>query len=99
PFRLHPSLPLRFGRSARALLTLFRCRGLRRPAVMEFLTFAPVPFTRLLGEGQIAKPAQWDALSREAQVVSGIDRWRTGLQVFAALEREAAGRETDEERQ
>ena len=27
--RLHPSLPLRFGRSARSLLLLFRCRGLR----------------------------------------------------------------------
>jgi hypothetical protein len=44
PHRLHPSLPLRCGRSARSLLLLFRCRGLGRRAVMEFLTFAPVPF-------------------------------------------------------
>ena len=49
PHRLHPSLPLRFGRAARSLLLLFRCRGLERPAVMEFLTFAPVPFEELLG--------------------------------------------------
>ena len=31
PHRLHPSLPLRFGRAARSLLLLFRCRGLERP--------------------------------------------------------------------
>jgi hypothetical protein len=34
PHRLHPSLPLRTGRTARSLLLLFRCRGLARAAVL-----------------------------------------------------------------
>ncbi|HUL80438.1 MAG TPA: hypothetical protein VL691_24470, partial [Vicinamibacteria bacterium] len=60
PHRLHPSLPLRFGRAARSLLLLFRCRGLERRAVMELLTFAPVPFADLLGPDAVAQPARWD---------------------------------------
>ena len=50
PHRLHPSLPLRFGRAARSLLLLFRCRGLARSSVMEFLTFAPIPFAEMVGD-------------------------------------------------
>ena len=46
PYRLHPSLPLRLGRTARSLLLLFRCRGLPRAEVMELLTFAPIPSRR-----------------------------------------------------
>ncbi|HEY2941959.1 MAG TPA: PD-(D/E)XK nuclease family protein [Vicinamibacteria bacterium] len=95
PHRLHPSLPLRCGRSARSLLLLFRCRGLPRRAVMEFLTFAPVPFERLLGDGEQmrARPSRWDAISRDAGIVSGLDRWRVGLRAHAQAERAAA---TDE---
>ncbi len=90
PHRLHPSLPLRFGRGARSLLLLLRCRGLARSAVMEFLTFAPVPFAELLGEDEEAAPPRWDAISREAGVVSGLDRWMIGMRAFAEAEREAA---------
>lgn len=97
PYRLHPSLPLRFGRSARSLLLLFRCRGLSRAAVLEFLTFAPIPFAALLG-GEAGPPAQWDAISREAGIVSGLDRWSIGLRAHAGAEREAAEREAHEER-
>src|SRR6185503_5176312 len=79
PHRLHPSLPLRFGRAARSLLLLFRCRGLDRAAVMEFLTFAPVPFETMLGANVEAQPARWDQLSREAGIVSGYSRWMVGL--------------------
>jgi len=94
PHRLHPSLPLHFGRSARALLLLFRCRDLHRPEVMEFLTFAPVPFEALLGADRTPRPAVWDALSRDAGIVSGLERWRIGLRAFAAEERvQAAGHE------
>ena len=94
PHRLHPSLPLRCGRSARSLLLLFRCRGLARRAVMEFLTFAPVPFEGMLGEdGGPARPARWDAISRDAGIVSGIDRWRVGLRAHAQAERAAAADE------
>ena len=98
PHRLHPSLPLRFGRSARSLLLLFRCRGLRRPAVMEFLTFAPIPFRELLGPDVEARPARWDQTSREAGIVSGLERWIVGLRAFAEAEREAAAREPGEDR-
>jgi RecB family exonuclease len=90
PCRLHPSLPLSTGRAARSLLLLFRCRGFARPAVMEFLTFAPVPFEALLPADATPRPAQWDALSRDAGIVSGLDRWRVGLLTQARLEREAA---------
>ena len=98
PHRLHPSLPLRFGRAARSLLLLFRCRGLERPAVMEYLTFAPVPFEVLLGPDAPARPARWDQLSREAGVVSGLSRWILGLRAWGEAEREAAETERDEDR-
>ncbi|MGE5125404.1 MAG: PD-(D/E)XK nuclease family protein, partial [Betaproteobacteria bacterium] len=99
PHRLHPSLPLRFGRSARSLLLLFRCRGLERPAVMELLTFAAIPFAAMLGEdGAEASPARWDQLSREAGIVSGYSRWLIGLRAWAEAEREAAAGERSEDR-
>jgi hypothetical protein len=98
PFRLHPSLPLGTGRAARSLLLLFRCRGLARAAVLEFLTFAPVPFADILGTETSASPAQWDALSRDAGVVSGLERWIIGLRSYAESAREEAGRETDADR-
>ena len=98
PHRLHPSLPLRFGRAARSLLLLFRCRGLERPAVMEFLTFAPVPFEVLLGPDVAARPASWDHTSREAGIVSGLSRWIVGLRAWAEAESEAASSERDPDR-
>ncbi|HEY7511572.1 MAG TPA: PD-(D/E)XK nuclease family protein [Vicinamibacteria bacterium] len=97
PHRLHPSLPLSSGRSARALLLLLRCRGLPRAAVMEFLTFAPVPFAELLGADTPARPARWDALSRDAGIVSGLDRWRLALTATAASERAGAAAEPEGE--
>jgi ATP-dependent helicase/nuclease subunit B len=98
PCRLHPSLPLRFGRTARSLLLLLRCRGLRRAEVMEFLTFAPIPFAEMLGDDVTPRPAQWDALSRDIGIVSGLDRWIVGLRGQAETEREEAAREKDAER-
>jgi RecB family exonuclease len=98
PYRLHPSLPLRFGRSARSLLLLFRCRGLARSAVMEFLTFASIPFEELLGPDAAPRPAQWDAISREAGIVSGLERWIVGLRSYAEAERSGAEREDRPER-
>ena len=98
PHRLHPSLPLRTGRTARALLLLFRCRGLPRAAVLEFLTFAPVPFAELLAPGETPRTAQWDAMSRDAGIVSGLDRWTIGARAYAAAQREAAAAEPDPER-
>jgi RecB family exonuclease len=88
PYRLHPSLPLKHGRAARALQLLFRCRGLERGPVMEFLTFAPTGYSELLG-GTAPPAARWDALSRAARIVSGFERWRVGLDAFAAAELDA----------
>ena len=96
PHRLHPSLPLRFGRAARSLLLLLRCRELDRPAVMEFLTFAPVPFEALLGAERRAVPSRWDEISREAGIVSGYSRWIVGLRAWAEAEREAGESDADE---
>jgi RecB family exonuclease len=98
PFQLHPSLPLRSGRVARSLLLLFRSRGLRRASVMEFLTFAPVAFAGILGQGAEAVASRWDQISRDASIVSGLDRWRVGLRTHAQDERAAAEREGDPER-
>lgn len=90
PFRLHPSLPLRLGRAARALLLLLRCRALERAAVLDFLTFAPIPFGELLGDGVTAAPPRWDELSRQVRIVSGLDRWIVGLRHLAEQERQAS---------
>ena len=98
PHRLHPSLPLRTGRAARSLLLLFRCRGLARAAVLELLTFAPVPFEELLAAGETPRTAQWDAISRDAGIVSGLDRWTIGLTAYAATERAGAAAEPEPER-
>jgi RecB family exonuclease len=98
PFRLHPSLPLRFGRAARSLLLLFRCRRLERPAVMELLTFAPIRFAELLPPEAAARPAQWDAISRDAGIVSELPRWIVGLRHYADLERQVAEGDPDLDR-
>jgi RecB family exonuclease len=98
PFQLHPSLPLRVGRFARSLLLLFRARGLLRASVMEFLTFAPIRFESLPGSAADADPSRWDQISRDARIVSGLDRWEAGLAAHAREERAAAARETDAER-
>jgi RecB family exonuclease len=95
PFRLHPSLPLHTGRAARSLLLLFRCRGLTRAAVMEFLTFAPVPYDSLLGEAAEVSTLQWEEASRNAGVTSGLDRWRSGLTAYAATKRGESERAGD----
>jgi RecB family exonuclease len=95
PYRLHPSLSLRFGRAARSLLLLLRCRGLERSAVLEFLSFSPLPVEALLGEGAASRPGAWDQASRDARVVSGLERWRAGLAVLERDEESAARREAD----
>jgi ATP-dependent helicase/nuclease subunit B len=93
PYRLHPSLPLRFGRAARSLLLLFRCRGLERAAVMEFLTFVPPGAALADGAG---RAAQWDYVSRDAAIVSGRERFAMGLARYAEEQRREAADLADE---
>ncbi|MCM2254772.1 MAG: PD-(D/E)XK nuclease family protein [Vicinamibacteria bacterium] len=89
PCRLHPSLPLATGPTARALLLLLRCRGLGRAEVLEFLGFCRAPFGRWLAPGHDALPSRWEAVSRDARIVSGLDRFRAGLRGLAEDARRA----------
>ena len=60
------------------------------PAVMEFLTFAPVPFERAARRrASRASPRSWDAISREAGIVSGYEPLDAGP---ARLRRGASAR-------
>ena len=66
--------------------------------MMEFLTFAPVPFDELLGPDVPPRPARWDQMSREAGIVSGLSRWILGLRAWGEAEREAGEAEKDADR-
>lgn len=63
----------------------------RRDEVMAWLTGCPV---RLTGRGPggepVASPSQWDALSRRAGVVGGIEQWRTRLAAYSFRMEDAA---------
>ena len=79
PFKLHPSLPLATGRIARSFLLLLGSREFDRGALLEFLTFAPVPLAEKTGDPDPPHPSVFDQLTRELKVVSGVDRFRTAL--------------------
>ena len=82
PFKLHPSLPLATGRIARSFLLLLGSRDFDRGALLEFLTFAPVPLADKTGDPDPPHPSVFDQITRELKVVSGIDRFRKALDHF-----------------
>lgn len=82
PYRLHPSLPLSFGRIARSFLLLLRSRDFDRGTLMEFLTFAPVPLAERLGVSSVPHPSTFDALSRDLKIVSGAHRFERAVLHF-----------------
>ena len=82
PFKLHPSLPLATGRIARSLLLLLGSRHFDRGALLEFLTFAPLPLALKTGDPEPPHPSVFDQITRELKVVSGIDRFRKALGHF-----------------
>ena len=82
PFKLHPSLPLATGRIARSFLLLLGSRDFDRGALLEFLTFAPVPLAERTGVVDPPHPSVFDQITRELKVVSGIDRFRKALTHF-----------------
>ncbi len=82
PFKLHPSLPLATGRIARSFLLLLGSRDFDRGALLEFLTFAPVPLAERTGDPDPPHPSVFDQITRELKVVSGIDRFRKALSHF-----------------
>ncbi len=89
PFKLHPSLPLGSGRVARSFLLLLASRGFDRGALLEFLTFAPVPLPEKTGLEHPPHPSVFDQITRELKVVSGIDRFRKALHHFIGEESRA----------
>ena len=90
PFKLHPSLPLATGRIARSFLLLLGSRDFDRGALLEFLTFAPVPLPEKTGDPDPPHPSVFDQITRELKVVSGIDRFRKALDHFVQEESKAA---------
>ena len=91
PFKLHPSLPLATGRIARSFLLLLGSRGFDRGALLEFLTFAPVPLQEKTGDPDCPHPSAFDRITRELKVVSGVDRFRKALDHFIKEESKAQG--------
>ncbi len=90
PFKLHPSLPLATGRIARSFLLLLGSRDFDRGALLEFLTFAPVPLPEKTGDPDPPHPSVFDQITRELKVVSGIDRFRNALDHFVREESKVA---------
>jgi RecB family exonuclease len=90
PFKLHPSLPLATGRIARSFLLLLGSRDFDRGALLEFLTFAPVPLAEKTGDPEPPHPSVFDQITRELKVVSGIDRFRKALDHFVTEESRAS---------
>jgi len=86
PFKLHPSLPLATGRIARSFLLLLGSRDFDRGALLEFLTFAPVPLPSKTGDPDPPHPSVFDQITRELKVVSGLDRFRRALDHFVTEE-------------
>ncbi|MGE5596496.1 MAG: hypothetical protein ACM3S1_10745, partial [Hyphomicrobiales bacterium] len=80
--------------AGRHLLRLLALRddGLRRDDVMAWLAAAPVRAK----DGRMVPAARWDALSRDAAVVSGLSQWQSRLARFAEdLDAKAAAAEAD----
>ncbi|MBX7186727.1 MAG: exodeoxyribonuclease V subunit gamma [Vicinamibacteria bacterium] len=98
PFKLHPSLPLATGRIARSFLLLLGSRDFDRGALLEFLTFAPVPLSDKTGDPDPPHPSVFDQITRELKVVSGIDRFRKALDHFISEEARASATLPDSHR-
>jgi len=94
-----------YGRSVRSLASTVTGRALlgalglgdhdwRRDEVVAWITSAP-----LLHEGHLVPAADWDVLSAQAGVVSGLDQWRErlGSQARALREQASVSRRFDDE--
>jgi ATP-dependent helicase/DNAse subunit B len=91
PFYLHGGTALwetREGQSLRLIFKVVR-EDFSRTSVVEFLTFAPLSFERILGrKASHANPALWDLLSLQAGIVRGIEEWQTRLPRLLSRARE-----------
>ncbi len=78
------------GRTLKGLVDLAGS-NLPREDVMRWLTSCPVK-TQSAG----FSPSRWDAISREAGVVAGIEQWRDRLRHYAASQQRAAASHSEE---
>jgi len=81
------------GKSSLLLLDLVG-GNLKRPEVMEFLTFAPIAWSRFFREEP--SPSQWDFISREAGIVEGRKQWEEKLALLMAQWQERESEEDQE---
>lgn len=82
PYYLHGGSPLWMGRAGQSLGLIFKMlqNDLSRASVMEFITFAPLDFHRILGEkGNLAVPSLWEIFSLRAGIVGGRKEWKERL--------------------
>ncbi len=87
------------GRTLNGLLRLSASLGaedaLRRDDVMAWLTGCPIRRPRSMKREDF-NPARWDAISRKAGVVRGLDQWRRELTTYADQKEREAERNDDE---
>ena len=83
------------GKSLLLLLDLIGS-NLKRSKVMEFLTFAPIAWSRFFKEEP--SPSQWDLISREAGIVEGMKQWEEKLASLISQEIERGSEEDQKER-
>lgn len=83
PYYLHAGTPLWTTRSGQSVNLLFRIlkENFSRGSVMEFVTYAPIAFDRLIKDlGGEPDLALWDFFSIDAGIVGGITEWSERLE-------------------
>lgn len=89
PAYLHEGTPLAerpLGRQVLSLLDLVDT-GLTRADVIAFLADARLPEATFVKYGRVSA-ARWDAISREAGIVEGLDQWTERLATYARERRD-----------
>jgi len=83
PYYLHAGRPLwttRTGQSANLLLRIVK-ENFSRSTVMEFITYAPIDFRRLMNDSEDEPDiALWDFFSTEAGIVARTNEWNARLE-------------------
>jgi hypothetical protein len=96
PIYLQGGVPLSRSQIGKGVLLLLDLVGsnLRRSEVMEFLTFAPIAWSRFFQEEP--SPSQWDLITREAGIVEGRTQWGEKLVAWITQRRDLESEEDGE---
>ena len=96
PIYFQGGVPLSRSQAGKGILLLLELlgRNFKRSEVMEFLTFAPIAWSRFFPEEP--SPSQWDLISREAGIVEGRNQWKEKLASFIARWKEGESGEDSE---